>query len=76
MTDNKWLKGFYFVASTIPALSRVSENAHYPSQAILGWTLAYVSTTSIAETENPSANYSITPLWIGDSMGLGISLKR
>jgi hypothetical protein len=67
-------KVVYFVLSTLPALSRVSENGHYPSQALLGWGLAYLSVRSVSRTEE--VDFQLSPIFTSDSVGLGFTLRR
>jgi hypothetical protein len=50
MTSNPYLKGFFYLASTATALSRINDNAHYGSQIILGWALAYASCNAVEDT--------------------------
>ena len=52
MTDNTYLKGMYFFGSTWCAWSLVNDNDHYLSQAVLGWSLAYVSSLSVFDKES------------------------
>lgn len=47
MTDKKCLKYFLYWSSTLTGLSRINDNKHYFSQAILGWWIAYLSVNSI-----------------------------
>lgn len=74
MTDNKKLKALYFAASTLPALSRITENGHYPSQALLGWGLAYMATSSVARTE--TSRYEVAPYLSESGLGLGVTYRR
>lgn len=50
MTSNPYLKGIFFVASTGTALSRINDNAHFASQIILGWGLAFASCNAVEHT--------------------------
>ncbi len=74
MTDNRKLKVVYFAASTLPALSRITENGHYPSQALLGWGLAYLATSSIGCTENES--FEVVPFLSETGVGIGVTMRR
>jgi hypothetical protein len=51
MTKNPWGKSAWYAASTLGPLSRVNDNAHYPSQIALGWILAYAAATSVDRTD-------------------------
>lgn len=72
-----WIKYPAYVASTATAWSRVNDDAHYLSQAVLGWYLAYVSTNAVKQTNlnKKSKNYSsFVPIVSHD--GIGFSYSR
>lgn len=73
MTDNFWLKGGLYVASTLPAISRVNDDHHYFSQAFLGWWLAYIAEGAVDRSHNPqtASHWHIVP----QSTGLGVALE-
>ena len=52
MTDKPLVKGLCYTLSVLPAWSRVNDDAHYLSQAMLGWYLAYLSVRAVSQTEN------------------------
>lgn len=74
MAKDPRAKVFYFAASTLPALSRITENGHYPSQALLGWGLAYMATSSINQTEN--GTFQVAPYLSENGVGLGATFRR
>lgn len=76
MTKNRKLKVLYFAASTLPAFSRITENGHYPSQALLGWGLAYLITGSVAKTELQDDRISLAPYMSTDAVGIGLTFRR
>ena len=43
MVESPLLKGTLYVCSTFVGFSRMTDNAHYPSQVFLGWYLAWAS---------------------------------
>ncbi len=51
LTENKLLKGAFFAGSFWSAWSRVHYDAHYFSQAFLGWSIAYLSMRSVVQTD-------------------------
>jgi hypothetical protein len=57
ISDNKLLKGIFYLSSTFTAWSRINDEKHYLSQAILGWTLAYLAISDSYEANN----FSILP---------------
>ncbi|MEK6532008.1 MAG: phosphatase PAP2 family protein [Deltaproteobacteria bacterium] len=50
MTDNPYQKALFYGLSAMPALSRINDDEHYASQALLGWYLAYLSTNAVKKT--------------------------
>lgn len=40
-------KCFFYSLSTLPALSRINTNKHYFSQALMGWSIAFLSSQSV-----------------------------
>ena len=64
MTDSTLLKIAFYAGSTLCGLSRINDNAHYPSQVIFGWVLAYASAVAVNKT---NVSLSVT----GDMVSLG-----
>lgn len=65
----------FVVVSLFPGLSRVADDDHYASQAILGWTMAYVAVTAVDRTDNPDNHVSIFPLITGDYVGVAAEYR-
>ncbi len=63
------------VISFFPGLSRVADGDHYASQALLGWTMAYVAATAVDRTEHPDRHLSIFPLITGDQVGAAMEYR-
>lgn len=63
------------VVSFFPGLSRVADDDHYASQALLGWTMAYVAATAVDRTENPDRHVSIFPLISSDHVGAAMEYR-
>ena len=78
MTDKPWLKGVFYACSVLPAWSRVNDDAHYLSQAILGWYLAYLSARAVSQTEGVKLPKGLTifPITEGRYVGVGFLYKR
>lgn len=80
MTDNPWGKGIFYALSIIPAWSRVNDDAHYLSQAALGWYLSYLSVRAVSATEGRSPlpkGLTLYPYLEGSgTVGLGFIYKR
>ncbi len=77
MTDDYRAKAAWFVVSTLPAVSRITDNGHFPSQAFLGWGLACLATQSISKSElMADRDFQIEPILGGDSVGVGVTIER
>ncbi|MDR0522453.1 MAG: phosphatase PAP2 family protein [Planctomycetaceae bacterium] len=78
MTDRPCLKGLYYTLSTFPAWSRVNDDAHYLSQVLLGWYLAYLSARSVAATEGVKLPRGLTifPVTEKNAVGIGLYYQR
>ena len=63
------------VVSFFPGLSRVADDDHYVSQALLGWTMAYVAASAVDRTEHPERHFNIFPLITGDQIGAGVEYR-
>ena len=75
MTDQPYAKGVFYVLSTFTAWSRVNEDAHYLSQIMLGWYLAYLSVRAVSATEERRPlprGLTLFPVSDNRSMGVGI----
>ncbi len=75
MVESPLLKGTLYVCSTFVGFSRMTDDAHYPSQVFLGWYLAWASARAVDATEMQFAGMElqVVPLPIGDLGGLGIT---
>lgn len=51
MSDPPLLRYGLYVASTLPGISRINSDAHYLSQVILGWSLAFLSARSVYQSD-------------------------
>lgn len=70
MTDNKAYKTLFYAGSAIAPLSRVNDNAHYPSQVALGWWIAYLAASAVHATDNPESKWRFYPYLSGSGTGL------
>jgi E1-E2 ATPase len=75
MTDSQGYKFLFYAGSTIAPLSRVNDNAHYPSQVALGWWMAYLAASAIDATDNPNARWQFYPYSTGDGSGMMAELR-
>ncbi len=61
MTDNPWKKTLWYLGSTLGPLSRVNDNAHYPSQIGMGWTMAFVAATAVQQSDTGKRGWQLVP---------------
>jgi hypothetical protein len=72
MTDSLPAKLAWYTLSALPAWSRMHDRAHFPSQVMLGWALAYFSAEAVWRTESDQrVNLAITPVSGGVLVSLG-----
>lgn len=76
MTDNIWLKGGLYAVSVLPALSRVNDDAHYFSQAFLGWWLAYLAGSAVDRSHDPTRHHHFRVAPMGDGLGVAFDYAR
>jgi hypothetical protein len=75
MTDKPSLKGLFYALSACCAYSRVNDDAHYLSQVLLGWYLAYLSVRAVSTTEANSSlprGLTIFPVCGNNAVGVGL----
>ena len=73
MTDNSWLKAGLYTASMLPALSRVNDDDHYPSQVFLGWWLAYTASSAVDRSQSLTSREHIHVF--PQPGGVGVQIK-
>jgi len=75
MVESPLLKGTLYVCSTFVGFSRMTDDAHYPSQVFLGWYLAWASARAVDATEMHFAGLEVqvVPVPIGDLGGVGVT---
>lgn len=77
MTDDPYLKAGFYVGSTFTGWSRINDNAHFFSQAMLGWWMAYLATCAVDLTNLEMGNYRVMPMPVGsDGYGIGVEYRR
>jgi PAP2 superfamily len=70
MTDDRGLKVLFYAGSALTPLSRVNDNAHYPSQVALGWWMAYLAAIAVDATDNPNARWRFYPYSTENGSGM------
>ena len=74
--DNAFIKYSAYLASTLAAASRINDNQHYLSQAILGWYLGWESVDSVYSVELKTKNsVHVQPMLGADSYGIQLSMQ-
>jgi len=73
MSNNSFVKYASYTVAGLSAWSRINDDYHFTSQALLGLYLAYESVDAVYETNNRDQNISFIPI-IGDNFyGINIS---
>ena len=54
--DNGWVKYPAYLASMAAGLSRVNDEAHFPSQVVLGWYMAYEAVDAVFDNNSKKKN--------------------
>lgn len=77
MTDNLFFKGLLYVGSTFTAWQRIDDDAHYLSQSIIGWYIAYLSCRSVLKSDGLKLSKGLTvfPLIEPDSTGITVQYR-
>ncbi len=74
--DNALIKYSAYLASTLAAVSRINDNQHYLSQAILGWYLGWESVDSVYTVDSKKTkNIAVRPVIGTDSYGIQVSMQ-
>ena len=73
--DNPWVKYPAYIASTAAALSRVNDDAHFPSQVVLGWYMAWEAVDSVMDTNKKKNALKVTPMLDIDGVGVSVGKK-
>ncbi len=71
MTDSIVLKSGLYACSALTGFSRVNDDDHYLSQAILGWWMAYLACEAIDQTQLNRQGMTFVPIASTDSVGFG-----
>lgn len=69
--DNGWVKYPAYLASMAAGWSRINDDAHFPSQVVLGWYMAYEAVDTVFENNgNKKKGLSVAPMAGLDGFGL------
>jgi hypothetical protein len=77
MTDNFWIKSIFYICSTFTMLSRIHDDAHYISQGLLGWYIAYLAVRAVSQSEGRKLPKGLTlfPIIEKNNVGAGFIYK-
>ena len=75
-SENVLLRSMLIAGSTLTAYSRIHEDKHYLSQALLGWGIAYLAVEATDRTERSSLQYRVVPLSLDGLVGVGLEFRR
>ena len=75
MTDSPWQKTLWYAGSTLGPLSRVNDNAHYPSQIGIGWGMAFLAASAVHQTDTGKPGWSLVPQSSLTSNGVGLQYR-
>jgi len=69
--DNGWVKYPAYLASMAAGWSRINDDAHYPSQVVLGWYMAYEAVDTVFENNGKKKKgLTVAPMAGLDGFGL------
>jgi hypothetical protein len=75
MSDDITFKFAMYGLSTLAGWSRINDNAHFTSQVLLGWWIAYLSCSAVDDTERGKQSISVVPLPMSDGVGMGVQYR-
>jgi hypothetical protein len=69
--DNAWVKYPAYFASMAAGWSRINDDAHFPSQVVLGWYMAWEAVDTVMDTnKNKKKGVTVAPMVDIDGFGL------
>ncbi len=74
-TDNLLLKSAFYIGSGLTGFSRLDSDAHYLSQVLLGWWIAYLAVEATDFTDQSPLQYRLVPLSLRGVVGVGFELR-
>jgi hypothetical protein len=73
--DNAWVKYPAYLASAAAGWSRINDDAHFPSQVVLGWYMAWEAVDSVMVTNKKTKGFTIVPMAGIDGFGIVASTR-
>lgn len=75
MSENRALKALFFAGSFVPTWADVHDDRHYLSQALIGWSIAFLATHSVNQTESEFRHVQVGPLALPQGPGMGVEFR-
>jgi hypothetical protein len=75
MCDNRLGRYALIAASLATSWSRIHDDSHYLSQAILGWWIAYLAANSVDQTQWQRNTFYLVPNAAVDGLGVSVLLE-
>ncbi len=75
MSSNRLLRYGLYAVSTLIAWSRINDNDHYTSQAMLGWFMAWESVGAVSESNENDKKWKVSALLINEGVGIQVSKR-
>lgn len=66
-------KTLAYLASGLTAVSRINDEAHYLSQALLGWYVAWEAVDAVSGNKSKENWFQVSPYLFGDGVGISLS---
>jgi len=76
MSDNFLAKGVFYAGSFLVPWERIDLNAHFLSQACLGWWMGFLACNAVNQTELAKHNVTIVPMVSPEMSGMGVMYQR
>lgn len=70
ISSNRLIRYGLYAASTLTAWSRVNDDAHYTSQAILGWFMAWEAVGAVSENNTNNQKLRVSPIFLTEGVGI------
>ncbi|TWT47631.1 phosphatase PAP2 family protein [Botrimarina hoheduenensis] len=74
MSERPRTKALFYAGSAIAPLSRINDGAHYPSQVMLGWFIAYLAADAVDATETGFDQMRLIPYATPTESGVAVEV--
>lgn len=75
MSENRALKALFVAGSFVPTWADFHDDRHYLSQALLGWSIAFLATHSVNQTEGTFRRVQFAPMALPQGPGMGVEIQ-